>query len=136
MTYALSAPLQAALYDLLTADAALSALVGGHVYDAVPPGEVPPLYVALGAERVRERSDGTGAGAQHDITVSVITGAAGFAQAKVAAGAVCDAFDGARPPLSRGRIVAMTFQKARARREQTGAVRRIDLTFRARLDDA
>lgn len=136
MSYALSAPLQAAVYARLAADPALAAIVGGHVYDAVPTGTVPPLYVALGPERARDRSDGTGTGARHDITVSVVTAAAGFAEAKAAAGAISDALHGATPALARGRVISITFRRARAAREQAGALRRIDLTFRVLTDDA
>ena len=37
--------------------------------------------------------------------------------------------------LSRGRLVALHFWRARARREGSGNLRRIDLTFRARVEE-
>jgi hypothetical protein len=37
--------------------------------------------------------------------------------------------------LSRGRVVAIEFLSARARRVRAGDVRRIDMTFRARVED-
>lgn len=134
MTAALSAPLQAAIFARLQADAALIALVGPHVLDALPPGAPPPLYVALGPEVIRDRSDGTGHGAEHDVLVSVVTDGAGFAAAKAAAGAVSDALVDADLALSRGRLVFLRFLRAQALR--SGTTRRIDLTFRARVDDA
>ena len=82
MSYAASGPLQAAVYQALAADADLTALVGAAIYDAVPPGTLPPLYVTLGQELVRDRSDKTGDGAEHEFTVSVVTQTAGFAAAK------------------------------------------------------
>ena len=134
MSYALSAPLQAAVYVRLASDAALSALVGGAVYDALPPGPAPALYVVLGPETVKDASDQTGRGAQHDFTVSVVTDASGFDTAKTAAGAASDALLGTPLALSRGHMVGLTFVRAKAGRVSGGS-RRIDLTFRARVED-
>jgi hypothetical protein len=136
MSYGASAALQAAIFQRLSADPAVSALTGGAVYDAVPSGQIPPLYVSLGPEDVRDRSDQTGAGALHDFTVSVVSDTAGFSAAKEVAAAVSDALVGAAPPLARGRIVSLTFRGARARRVGRGTRRRIDLRFLARVADA
>ncbi len=135
MSYAMSAALQAALYDALRADAALSELVGEAIFDAPPSGTLPGLYVTLGAERVRDASDRSASGAWHDLTVAVISGAAGFSAAKAAAGAVSDLLHEADLPLARGRLVSLRFRRARARRE-SGGLRRIEMTFRARVEDA
>ncbi len=135
MSYGVAPALQSAVYQALIADATLGGLVGSAIYDAVPPGLVPSLYVTLGAEEVRDRSDGSGGGAEHSLTVSVITDAAGFHAAKQAAAAISDALTHADLPLARGRLVSLAFHRARARREGTGGIRRIDLTFRARVDD-
>lgn len=135
MTYALAGALQAAVYRALVADAALGALVGGAIHDALPGGMVPDLYVALGPEVVRDRSDATGAGAEHEFTITVVSNAAGFAAAKAAAGAVSDVLSGADLALERGRLVFLVFHKAQARRARSGAARRIDLIFRARVEE-
>ena len=135
MSYGVGAALQAAVYQALIADAQLSALVGAAIFDAVPAGSLPALYVTLGPEDVRDRSDKTGAGAEHSLTVSVVTEAAGFLIAKQVATAISDVLVDAALTLSRGRLVALKFYRARARREGTGGIRRIDLTFRARVDD-
>jgi hypothetical protein len=135
MSYAMSAALQEAVHARLSGDAALAALVGGAVYDAPPEGALPEIYVAIGPEDVRDRSDGTGRGAWHRFVVSVVTEAAGFRTAKAAAGAVGAALTDAPLSLSQGRLVALNFARARARREDRGRLRRIDLTFRARLDE-
>jgi hypothetical protein len=135
MSYGMAAALQAAIWQHLVADAALSVLVGGAIHDAAPQGAVPDLYVVLGPEDVRARGDGTGAGAEHRVTVSVVSAAAGFLAAKDAAAAVSDALDGAALSLDRGRLVALGFLRARARRSRDGQRRWIDLTFRARVDD-
>lgn len=136
MSYAMAAPLQAAIYQRLTGDPALAALVGTAIYDVVPDGPVPDLYVTLGEEDVRDRSDQTGAGALHDFTVRVVTAEAGFQRAKAAAGAISDALVEAPPPaMGRGRIVGLWFLRARARRIDGGDQRRIELRFRAHLED-
>lgn len=134
MSYAASAALQAAIYQRLASDAALAVLVGAAIYDAVPAGTLPDTYVTLGPEEVRDRSDGMGGGAWHLVTISVLTANAGFQRAKDVAALISDALAGAELTLGRGRLVALHFYRARARRD--GALRRIDLTFRARVDDA
>ncbi len=135
MSYGVAAALQAAVFQALAADAGLSAAVGGEIYDAVPPGAGSGTYLLIGPEEVRDRSDKTGRGAEHRFTVSVVSDAAGFQQAKDIAGAVSDILTGGVPVLSRGRLVALIFAQARARRTNDGAGRRIDLTFRARVED-
>ncbi|RVT85452.1 DUF3168 domain-containing protein [Rhodobacteraceae bacterium CCMM004] len=136
MSYGTAAALQTALFQRLTGDAALGALVGGNIYDAVPPGAVPDLYVLLGEEDVRDRSDKTGAGALHEVTVSVISAAPGFAAAKAAAAAVSDTLLAPPPPpLARGRIAGVWFLRAQARRLSGEDRRRIALKFRLRTED-
>lgn len=135
MSYALSAALQQAVYQRLVADDALRAQVGEAIYDVVPAGQVPSTYVSLGPEDVRDWSDKTGRGARHDFTISVVTDAAGFQTAKIAAGAITDALAGAEPPLSRGRIISLAFRRARAVRVEDGNMRRIDVSFRALVTD-
>lgn len=132
MSYAASAALQEAIFQRLSGDVDLAALAAGGVMDAMPAGPLPGTYVALGPETVRDRSDVSGAGSEHDLTVSVISDEAGFATAKRAAGAVTDAL---RPDLSlsQGHLVDLAFLKARALRADKGASRRIDLIFRARV---
>ncbi|WP_095589871.1 DUF3168 domain-containing protein [Actibacterium ureilyticum] len=136
MSYAVSAALQAAVFQRLVADAPLDALVDGAIYDTVPPGAVPSLYVSLGPEDARDRSDVTGGGAEHVFTVSVVTDAAGFQQAKAVAGAVSDALVDADLSLTRGQLVSLNFDRARARRIENADIRRIDLSFRARVCDS
>jgi len=135
MSYASSAALQAAIYQALAGDAALAAVIGGAVYDALPAGNLPPLYVSLGSEDVKARDDYTGGGAVHLMKVSVVSEAAGFATAKEAAAAICDALDDPSLSLARGRLVSLRFVRAKAAMVGTGQTRRIDLTFRARVDE-
>ncbi|MDM7459898.1 MAG: DUF3168 domain-containing protein [Paracoccus sp. (in: a-proteobacteria)] len=137
MSYAASAALQTAIFQYLRDDDALTELVGDAVFDAMPASAPAGLYVALGPEDVREVGDISGAGTRHDLIVSVMSGAdagAGFGLVKQAAAAVSDRLDGAQLPLSRGRLVGIWFQRATARRIDNGTGRRVDLTFRARVD--
>lgn len=127
MSYATAAALQAAIY------ARLSGLLDVPVLDAAPDG-AEGTWVLIGPEDVRDRSDMTGAGAEHRVTLSVVSDAAGFQAAKIVAGAICDALV---PPMemTRGRIAGLWFHRAVARRLDAGRTRRIDLTFYVRVDD-
>jgi len=136
MSYALASALQSAVFQALSADAALSGLVGSAIYDAVPSGNAPELHVSLGQETVRDASDKSGHGAEHRFTVSVMSTASGFAKAKNVAAAVRDALVDADLALDRGRLVSLGFDRATARRTDNDTSRQIDLRFRARVEDS
>jgi len=135
MSYAVASALQAAVFAAVSGDVAVQGLVGSDVFDALPSGSLPLTYVVLGEEIVRPRSDGTAYGAVHDFTVSVFSDAAGFASAKAVAVAVSDALVDASLVLSRGALVSLVFKRARADRGKSPNGRRIDLRFRARVED-
>ncbi|MEL7097963.1 MAG: DUF3168 domain-containing protein [Pseudomonadota bacterium] len=135
MSYGMAAALQTAIYDALLSDAALADLVGGAIYDAIPAGTLPSLYVALGAETARTAHDKTGAGALHTISVEVVTDVPGFAAAKEAAGAISDVLHDADLVLGRGRLVYLKFASATASHPRGISGRTIDLKFRARTED-
>lgn len=132
MSYGVAAALQAAIYARLVA---APELAGVAVVDAQPVGGGAGTFVLIGPEEVIDQSDKTGGGAEHRLTVAVISDAAGFAAAKTVAVAVSDALN--EPPLvlTRGRLVGLRFVRARARRLDQGGARRIDLSFRARVED-
>jgi len=132
MTYALSTSLQRAVFAALAADPEVASLSDGQIFDAVPPGPVPSLHVRLGPERVRDRSDNVGAGAVHDFAVIVVSDRAGFQEGKSLAGAVSDALMGGDLTLDAGKVVNLSFRRARAR--WLAANREIELWFRAHLD--
>lgn len=133
MSYGTTAALQAAIYGCLTGDAQVGALTGGHVYDALPEGALPPMYVSLGPETVRDATDGSAGGAQHDVLVTVHSAQPGYAGAKAVAAAVSDALLTRPVRPARGRVVAVRFLKARARSARSE--RRVEMWFRLRLDD-
>ncbi|MEM8843364.1 MAG: DUF3168 domain-containing protein [Pseudomonadota bacterium] len=138
MTYALAWPLQEAVYQLLSGDAALGALVGG-IYDAAPQqvsdAADEGLYVTLGDEVAEDWRTASDAGALHTVTVSIHAPRRGFAEAKRAAGVISDLMAGAMPALSRGQIVQILFIDARTARAENDALRRIDLRFRVTIED-
>lgn len=137
MSYAATAALQAAVYQVLREDATLTGLVGDAIYDAMPVAAPAGTYVSLGPEEVRDAGDMTAAGSQHDFVVSVLSGsdeANGFGAVKAAAVAVSDALERAEMGLTRGHLAGLWFLRAKARRAENGAGRRVDLTFRARID--
>ena len=101
MTYGVSAALQSAVFQRLTADSNLATAVGTNIFDAIPPGPLPGLFVSLGPEEVRDSSDALSAGATHIFTVSVVTDADGFQSAKNAASLVSDALVDAELILAR-----------------------------------
>jgi hypothetical protein len=127
--------LQAAVYQTLAGDTALAALVGTAIHDQMPSGPVSGTFVSLGPETARDRSDKTHDGAEHRFTVSVVSDEAGFQAAKTVAGRISDVLVDAAPVLSRGRVVSLRFVAARARRVRAGQTRRIDLSFRAIVED-
>lgn len=134
MSYATASALQAAVYQHLLSDAALQALVGTAIYDQVPAGTLPSTYVSLGPETARQMRDSSGRATRHDFTISVTTDASGFQSIKDVAGAVTETLQDAPLELSLGRLSSLDFLRATARRVRSGALRQIDLRFRARVD--
>jgi hypothetical protein len=135
MSYALSGPLQRAIFAVLSEDGALAALVGDAIFDAAPAGDVPPLYVRLGEEDVADASDGSGGGAFHRIGITIVSNAPGYAKAKDVAGAISDVLHDAELVLSRGRLISLRFERASAKFISAAQVRQIDMRFRARVQD-
>jgi hypothetical protein len=134
MSYGNAAALQAAVYGRLIGNAVLTAIVGTAIYDAVPAGALPETYISLGAEEARSRGDASGAVADHDLVVTVVSSAAGFATAKAAAAAVAAALEAPGLTLPSAKLMDMRFLAARTRRVRDSDMRRIDLRFRARVD--
>ena len=136
MTMIASPDLQTAVYEALRADPSLTAMVGDAIYDAMPVTAPTGTYVALGPEDVADAGDMTGLGARHDFVVSVLSGSeagGGFAPVKAAAAAVVAALE-AGVDLEHGHLAGLWFVSARARRADGGTGRRVDMTFRARID--
>ncbi len=131
MSYGAAAALQAAIYTRLSGWAGLT---GVTVVDELPSGGGKGTFVLLGPETALERGDASGAGAEHQLQISVISDAKGFLVAKAAAAEVSAALVDAPLSLTAGHLVGIQFQKAVAKRLDEGKARRIDMTFRARVD--
>ena len=73
--------LQEALYQTLSADSALTTLLGGfRIYDHVPQGSQYP-YVTIGENIARDWSTASSSGAEHQLTLHIWSKAAGRKQA-------------------------------------------------------
>ncbi len=134
MSYGVGAALQEAVYAALRADVTLNTLVGNDIFDQLPVGKVPDMFVSLGPETVLDRSDKDGEGAEHRFVVSVIGDVSGFAKVKAAAAAVSDVLSDADLSLSRGRLVYLRFDRAVAKRDGRKNLRRVDLRLVARVE--
>ena len=131
MSYHAAAALQAAIYARL---AGFAGLAGVSIVDAMPAGAALGTFVLIGPEQVIDQSDKSGGGAEHRLEIAVISDASGFLSAKQVAGAVSQALVGAALTLATGRLVSIQFLRAAARRLEAGDTRRIDMTFRARIE--
>lgn len=137
MSYAAAVALQGAVYQQLQNDFALAEIVGDAVFDAMPVDAPSGVFVSLGPEEAKDAGDMTAPGSQHDFVVSVLSGtdeSAGFGAVKAAAVAVTEALEQGGLMLDVGHLAGLWFLRAKARRVENGAARRVDLTFRARID--
>ncbi len=130
MSYEAAAALQIALFQRLTT---APDLAGVAIYDAIPPSPA-PVFVLVGPEEARDASDKSGPGAEHFLAISVIGGAGGFLAIKQIAARISGILGAGGMVLGTGRLVSLIFQNARARRLDEGETRRIDLSFRARIE--
>ena len=126
-----SAALRAAIHDALTADGALTALLGGpKVFDEVPRGAAFP-YVTLGEARVTDFSTGTEPGEEHQITLHAWSRQGGHREAHLISGALLQALDDAPLALADHRLVNLRFATADVRRETDGRTYHALVRFRA-----
>lgn len=139
MSITLSGELQEAVYVALAADGPLAALVGTEIYDApLPSGGTLPVgeHVTLGEEVVKPFNTMTSSGGVHEFDVTVHSGANGFGSGKAVAAAVGNVLIDANLPLANGNMVNLGFLKARARRGVAPELRRIELRFRAVVENS
>jgi len=131
----MGASLQRAVFVQLSGEAGIVEVVGPNIYDAVPAGAEPEVFVLIGEELVRDRSTQTSAAVYHDFTVSIFSDQHGFAATKALAELVCDSLLNAELTLDRGRVTGLWFRRARTRRGREPDRRRVDLQFRAHVED-
>ena len=139
MTYALSWPLQEALFHLLCSSPICSDHFNGQIFDAPLPliGDAEPqgLYLVLADEEAQDWSTASDHGAAHIVSLNVHAPRRGFSEAKRAAADISDALLTGSLSLSRGRVVNIRFVDAQTHREESDALRRIELRFRVTLED-
>ena len=131
-----SAALRAAIHDALSADSALTALLGiAKIYDE-PPREAVFPYVTLGEARVSDFSTGTEPGEEHQITLHAWSRQGGHREAHLISGALLQALDDAPLTLTDHRLVNLRFAVADVRREADGRTYHALLRFRAMTEPA
>ncbi|MFV2093451.1 MAG: DUF3168 domain-containing protein [Hyphomicrobiales bacterium] len=115
MSAAAAWELQTALYQTLSTDTALVALLGGaRVYDDVPPGADFP-YVVIGENLNRDWSTGSDTGDEHGLTIHTWSRAAGRKQSLDLIAAIRAALDTGTLTLSQNRVVNLGFEFAQTR---------------------
>lgn len=129
-------PLQAAIYQRLTASADLMAKVKG-VFDAVPDNQAFP-YVTLGEDTDIEWSSRPGAMDGHEVThtLHIWSRYKGFAEAKQIGDLVTQAITSAPLALSGGfRAVSTGLDMVQYIRDQDGVTRHGVIRFRFRIQE-
>ena len=112
--------LQKAIYAALTADPALTALIGAaRVHDDVPRGAVRP-YVNFARLVTRDFGSSSGDGEEHLLQLHVWSDAKGHRQVHEVLDAVRSALHEAVLPLGDWRLVNLRIESTEARRESDG----------------
>jgi hypothetical protein len=116
--------LQQAIFAALSADAALTALIGaGRIYDDVPQGTALP-YLTLGQTTERDWSTGgdaaTDDGREHILTLHVWSEGRGKKQAHAIIGAIREALHDRPLALAGHRLVNLRHEFSEARRDADG----------------
>ena len=136
MPTAASAALRAAVHDALTANAALTALLGGpKIYDEPPRSAAFP-YVTLGEARIADYSTGSEPGEEHQLTLHAWSRQGGQREAHLIAGALLQTLDDAPLALADNHLVNFRFAVADVRREADGRTYHALVRFRAVTEPA
>ena len=112
--------LQQSVFAALSADAALTALLGpGHIFDDVPQGTALP-YVTLGRTTAQDWSTGSEDGTEHLFTVHVWSGARGKKQAHEVLGAVRSALHDQPLAVAGHSLINLRHEHSEVRRDPDG----------------
>ena len=126
-----AAALRAAIHDALSADAPLTALLGGaRIYDE-PPKSADCPYVTLGEARVEDFSAGSDPAEEHRLTLHAWSRQGGHKEAHLIAGALLQALDDAPLAPAGHHLVNLRFSVADIRRESDGRTYHAVVRFRA-----
>jgi hypothetical protein len=131
-----TAALRAAIFAALSADTALTTLLGGvKIYDSAPRGTAYP-YVTLGDARVNDYSTVNEAGEEHILTLDAWSRQGGHREAHMIAGALLQALDDAPLAPEGHHLVNLRFSLADIRRQPDGRTYRAAVRFRAVTEPA
>jgi hypothetical protein len=119
------------VHAALSADAALTGLLGGSkVYDE-PPRTAAFPYVTLGETRIADFSAGDEPSEEHQMTLHAWSRQGGHREAHAIAGALLQALDDAPLALADHHLVNFRFATADVRREADGRTYHALVRFRA-----
>ncbi len=131
-----TAALRAAIHDALTADVALTALLGGaKIYDE-PPAAAPLPYVTLGEARISDFSAGDETLQEHQLTLHAWSRQGGHKEAHMIAGALLQALDDAPLSPEGHQLINLRFSLGDIRRESDGRTYHALVRFRAVTEPA
>lgn len=123
--------LQKAVYEKLSADSALTTMMGGmRIHDDVPRGLEPP-YVTLGQSTVTDWSTGSDQGHEHVLTLHVWSRERGRRQVHEIMGGVRSALHDAALAPEGHRLVNLRQEFAETRRDPDGETYHGIVRFRA-----
>ncbi len=124
--------LRAAIQARLTADSALTALIGaGRIFDEAPRAARGP-YVIHGDVEARDWSTGGDRGCEQELTLVVWAAQSGSSrQALEAAGLIVDALDDAEFALEGHALVNLRWLSSRLAREPRNGLGHVTIRFRA-----
>ncbi|MFA5951340.1 MAG: DUF3168 domain-containing protein [Hyphomicrobium sp.] len=126
--------LRAAVHAALTANSALTSLLGGpRIYDQVPRGAEFP-YVSYGPSTARDWSTGTEEGSEHIFALHVWTRSGGDRTTLLIMAALKDALDEAVLMLSEYRLINLRAESEESKRESDGKTYRGIVRFRAAIE--
>lgn len=126
-----SLELQKAVFQTLSVNGALTALLGGaRIYNDVPRGAALP-YVTLGESTVRDWSTGSDAGHEHLLSIQVWSRANGEREVHQILAAVEAALDDAALTVAGARLVNLRHEFSEIRRDADGETSRGLMRLRA-----
>lgn len=118
------------VYEALTGDATLAALVGGRVYDGAPRGAVHP-FVSFGAVRSRPLDPDAKPAVEHRLEVAVHSRAEGRTEASAIADRVRAVLGGAALELIQQRLVSLRWVETDLSQSRDSSATRVAVRFRA-----
>ncbi|HWB46503.1 MAG TPA: DUF3168 domain-containing protein [Hyphomicrobiaceae bacterium] len=128
--------LQQAIFASLTADAALTALLGGpRIYDGAPQGSAFP-YLTFGQSTARDWSTATDDGKEHIFTIHVWSRTRGTSEAQAIMDAVRAALHDQPLTLDGHRLVNLRAEFSDSRRDPDGQTMHGMVRFRAVTEPA